>query len=161
MKKRALTLVELITCLAIMAVIAGVVLTSFSLVDRRRLESAARVVSADLCWARQMAVSRHQDYIVTFNQTSAIIIDSWGNPLDPESYRITDTGGNPLDSARPTQRLRPVDMVSVTDFSGNPQTQIEFNFPSGIAQDRIVNLSHAGRTRPVRVYGETSFVRLD
>jgi len=146
MKKNALSLVELVVSLAIIATIAGIVLISFTILDRRRLETAARNLMADLYLARQSAVSRHQDYTVTFDQIN-------------DTYTITDPAGEPLDPARPVQRLRPVNITTCPDslvFELHQGT-ISLN-PGG---SNIIGLEHPeGRRRRVRIYEQTGYVRL-
>ncbi len=154
MRKRALTLVEMIVGLSIIAIISGIVLVSFTLVDRRRLETEARNLLADLTWAREMAVAQHHNSIVDFDTSNELYVLY----LDRDDDSTPDTG-----EEIKRQRLD-VDLVSVTDFSGSPLSppqRITFNYPNGVAQDRIVNLRHGGRTRPIRVFGDTGFIRLD
>ena len=159
MRRTALTLVELVVSLAIIAVVGTVVLVSFTILDRRRLETAARNLIADLSWARQMAVSRHQNYTVTFNQTGAVITDGCGNVLEPESYSITDAACRLLDSARPIQRLGPVDITACPDtlvFESYRGT-ISLNPPGS----NIIRLEQSGRSRQIRVFVQTGYVRMD
>ncbi|OQX54090.1 MAG: hypothetical protein B5M48_01660 [Candidatus Omnitrophica bacterium 4484_213] len=147
MKKNALSLVELVVSLAIIATIAGIVLISFTILDRRRLETAARNLMADLYLARQLAVSRHQDYTVSFDQ---------GN----DTYTIQDAGGQLLDPARPIYRLRPVDLTATCP------TALAFQSPRGsiglnpLASD-IIRLGHAGKHRDIRAYEETGYIRME
>ena len=154
MKTKALSLVEMAVSLAVMAVIASVTLVSFSILGSRRLETAARNLFADLGWARQMATNRHLDYIVDFDS------------VNDEYYIYEDQNGDGIPTANEEVRAKrlAVDMLSVTDFAGVPlpaPQRITFLFPLGTSQDSIINFGHEGRIRPVRVYGQTSFIKLE
>lgn len=136
MNKRALTLVELLVSLAIVAVIGSVVLVAFSLVERRRLETAARNLMADFWSIRQMAVTRHQNYTVNFDKAN-------------DTYTITDGSGNIV---KPTQRLQ-VDITTTC-----PDT-LTFQSPQGKpSTDNIIRLEHQGRRREITVYAQTGNV---
>jgi len=146
MKKQAFTLIELIVTVTIIAVITAAGIASFSTLVPRRLEAEARKIVSDLCWAREMAVARHQNYIVDFDTTN-------------ERYIIYRGSINPNNQVK-YQNLE-VDLISVTDFFGTPvSTQITFSFPRGTAQDRLINLSYQGQSRAVIVFRETGYVRM-
>jgi prepilin-type N-terminal cleavage/methylation domain-containing protein len=156
MKKRAFTLVEMVVSLVIIAVISAIVLVSFSLVDRRKSETVARNLVADLYLARQMAVSRHKDCIATFNYTAAAITDACGNNLNSENYSITDADCELL---IPVRRVAPVDITNTcpnTLTFQSPVGMIELN-PSSAD---TIRLEYAGRHKEIEVCSETGYVSL-
>ncbi len=152
MKDKALSLIELVVSLAITMIISATVLVSFTIIDRRKLETTARNLLADLSWAREMAVAEHQNYIIDFEINFSGTKD-----------RYTIYRGSVASSNMKKRQELTVQLNSVTNFSGTPvsPTQITFNYPSGVAQDIIANLNSGGRTRPIRVFGGTGFIRLD
>ncbi|MDD5729548.1 MAG: GspH/FimT family pseudopilin [Candidatus Omnitrophica bacterium] len=158
--KKALSLTELVISVAISAVITSVVLLSFSLLDRRNLETAARNLVSDLSWARDTAISLNQhEYIVTFDTAA----ESYSIYEDKDDDEIPDA--NELVS----QVKMRVDLVSLTNTGGTAiaPARIIFTLPfgqikdaSGTTQDMIVNLSRAGRTKQVKIFSATAYFRL-
>ena len=140
--KRGFTLIELVTAVVIIAIITAAGLVSFSSISSRRLEGAARKIVSDLSWARDEAVSRHKQCTVDFDTAN-------------NTYDVKEAG------VLIEQQSLNVDLASVTDFSGSSVSNITFNFPLGTAQDRIINLSSGAKTRSVRVFGETGYVRME
>ena len=141
MKKQAFTLIELIVTVTIIAVIAAAGIVSFSTLVPRRLEAEARKIVSDLCWARDLAVARHQNYVVDFDTTN-------------ERYIIYRGSINPVNEVK-RQNLE-VDLASVTPAPA----QLQFNFPSGTTQSKQINLSYQGGTKGVIIFGETGYVRM-
>ena len=145
--KTGFTLIELIIVIVVIAVITTAGLVSFSSISSRRVEAEARKVISDLSWARKEAVSRHKKYTVDFD-TNNNVYDVYEG----------DTSGILV-----KRQNLDVDLVSITDFSGTSilPARVTFNYPLGTAQDRIVNLSGGGKTRAVKVFGETGYVRME
>ena len=144
MKDKALSLIELVVSLAITMIISAAVLVSFSLVDRRRLETTARNLLADLSWAREMAVARNQNYTVNFNQAN-------------NTYNITDASGNPVDSARTIQRLSPI----VITASPNNLTFLahQGTITLNPSANNVIRLENSGRRRELTVYNQTGYIK--
>ena len=144
MNKKGLSLVELIVCLTVMAVISGVALVSFSLADRRKLETTAIDLKTNLILARQKAISERQAYTAALNHIN-------------ETCTITDTAGDPLDPSRPVQRLSPVDIDS------SSPTSLEFEQGGTIslapAGSDIIYLEHRGRRKRIKIYEQTAYLR--
>lgn len=146
MKRRAFTLVEMIIGIAIITILSGIILVSFSLTNRRRLEVEARNLLADLQWAREMSFTRHLNYTVTFNRTN-------------DTYVIADSGGI---------QVRPLKEMAV-DITSSPDS-LTFKFPSGsppvvvttvnAPSPDIIRLELNGQIREIRVYEETGFLEL-
>lgn len=139
-----ITLIELITVIAIIASLATAGFISFTSSIGDRLDADARKLVSDLCWARQVAVSTHQNYIVDFDVVN-------------ERYTIY-RGSIAVTNQIKTQNLV-VDLVSVAPVPA----QITFSFPQGIPAPQItkdITLSYQGRTKQVRVFGNTGYVRI-
>jgi len=78
----AYTLVELMVVVAIVAVLAGAVISQMQPNIHDGLLGTARVVSSDLDRARELAVAGSSSYRITFG-------------IDDNSYRLEHTGANP------------------------------------------------------------------
>ncbi|MCP4652136.1 MAG: prepilin-type N-terminal cleavage/methylation domain-containing protein [Candidatus Omnitrophica bacterium] len=85
MNKKGVTLIELIVVMAIVAIISGGAVVSFSLVDSRRLKAETNTLLADLWWAGEMATAKRKDYIVNFDTSNNrySITDGTGNMVRP------------------------------------------------------------------------------
>jgi Tfp pilus assembly protein FimT len=166
MKKKSITLVELLVGIAITLVLASVVLVSFSLIERRKLEMAGREMVTDFVWARQMAVSTNERYIVTFDRAGenySIFNETIGaanlrrfKHLEVDLVNLThpDWSGNSQNYAPNEIRFIPM-TGSVTDNLNNP---INFGWVANPRNFLGINLNHAGRNLAVGVFGETGFV---
>lgn len=139
--KKSLTLIELVIVVTIIAILTATGLVSFSIIAPRQLEAEARKIVSDLCWARQMAVATHQDYIVVFDTTNDRYI----------IYRDSITPANEI-----KRQSLEVDLVSVTPAP----TQLQFNFPSGTTQSKQINLNHQGKPGQIIVFGQTGYVKI-
>jgi Tfp pilus assembly protein FimT len=146
MNRRALTLVEMIEGLVIMAIIAATILVSYGMVERRKLDTESRNLVADLTWVREMAASTHHNYTLEFNTTT-------------DTYRVYNESVAPANLIK--QKKLGVDLSSVTDFSGNTETQLTFSTPKGEAEERIINLTQQGRFRNVRVFPGTGYAKIE
>lgn len=146
------TVTELIVVIAIIAVMSAASLFSFTTLLGERLEADARKIVSDLTWARQTAVAAHINYIIDFDLVNERYT----------VYRDLNINGTPEANEEIQKRALTADLASFTDLSGTPVVpqRITFSFPSGTAQDRIVNLSYQTRTRQVYVYGNTGCVKM-
>ncbi len=145
------SLTELIVVLAIIAVISGLGLASFSALSGDRLEADARKLVNDLSWLRQMAAAGNQ-YIPAGSRQNYIAVFNTAN----ETYTIYQASINPNNLIK-TQNLSPgVNLVSVVP----PPARVTFSFPQGAAQDKTITLTSQGKTKTVSVFGNTGYVRL-
>lgn len=78
--KKGFTLVETILVAVILAVAAMIAVPMVSSADSMQMRSAANVISADLEYAKSLAISRQKHYSVEFDASN-------------ESYRILDQNG--------------------------------------------------------------------
>lgn len=150
-------LIELIVVVAIIAVVSGVSLVSFSKLTGDRLTADARKIVNDLCWARQRAAAIHRQHRVTFNLTT-------------ESYQVFDdlNGDSVFDPAVEEikrQNLNVgVDLFSIDPPTVPPTTNLTFTFPQGslleAGTDWTITLNSQGKTRLVRIFRNTGYVRI-
>lgn len=135
------SLIELMVVIAIIAVMAGASIVSFSSLTGSRLDADARKMVADLCWARQMAVATHQDYIVDFDLVNSRYI----------IYRGSIAVANEVKAQNLTATLTSVLPVPA---------QITFLFPTGTAQTKQVNLDYQGKTKQIVAFANTGYVKI-
>jgi Tfp pilus assembly protein FimT len=139
-ENRAFTLVEMIMGLIITTLILVTVLVAFRFTSSRALDTESRSMVADLQWVREMAVSLHRNYIVSFDTNN-------------DSYAIYN---NSIASANLIKRQAfTVDLTSVT------QSSVTFSPPWGAADNAVsINLTDAGKSRLVNITSETGYVSL-
>lgn len=137
------TLIEMSMVIFITAIILVSGVSYVSIITPRRLEAETRKMIAELCWVRELAVSRHQNYTLTFDTAA-------------NSYIIYNESGGEIKRDNLT-----IDLISVTDSSGSPASQATFYYPKGTAQDRIINLGYGGRSQRVRLFPETGYARME
>lgn len=140
-KMKGFTLIELVIVVAIVAIITVAGLISFSIFIPRRLEAEARKIISDLCWARELAVASHRNYIVVFEPDNERYI----------IYRDSVAGGNEI-----KRQSLEVDLVSLVPSTN----QITFYFPKGDTRSKEINLSYQGNPKRIIVFGETGYVRM-
>jgi prepilin-type N-terminal cleavage/methylation domain-containing protein len=66
-RRRALTLIELLLTLAVLGILAAILIPQLSGDLPERLAAGAQVVSADLDYARSLAVANNSSYRITFD----------------------------------------------------------------------------------------------
>ncbi len=152
MKRQGFTIIELITVVAIIAIVAAGSAVSFTSLIGKRLDADTRKAVNDFCWARQMAAAGHLDYIIDFD----LVNDGY------TIYKDVNGNGIPEVTEEVERRRLVVDLVSVTDLLAVPivPARITFNFPSGTAQDRLINFSYSGRTKQIQVFADTGYVKI-
>ena len=143
LNKRAFSLVEMLVVIAIAAIMLAAGVYYLSALNPRKVEAEAIKLISELNRARQAALGRHQNYTLTFD-------------LAEDSYQISSASSD----ERQTNSLA-VDLVSVTDFLGNPANQALFYYPKGTSQDRIINLSSGGISRSIRLFAQTGYARME
>ena len=141
--KNSFTLVETIVVLAIIAVVSTMTIVSFTLVDSRRIKSEMFRMLSDFSWTREMAISKHQDYTISFDTSN-------------DTYDIRDASGN---LAKPTVRLNLVDITTA------PNT-ITFESPFGRMSLNpnnadTITLVKGSKTIDIQLFKETGYARFD
>lgn len=132
------TLVELIAVIAIVAAVSGLALASFSTLSGDRLTADARKIASDLCWARQLAVTTHQNYVVDFSAANYSI------------YR---------GSVAPNNQIKNQNLYTGVTLSAAP-AQLTFSFPQGTTQNGSIALSSQGKIRTVVTFANTGYVNI-
>lgn len=145
MKKDAITLVELLIVITISMIIYATVLLSVSSIDKKRLETVVRTMVSDLMVTRQLAASQHENYIVVFNTTY-------------ENYTVYH--GSVASSNIIKQKTLDVDLVSVTDWGAVSQTNLQFDSHTGLSDNRLINLTFAGKSKLINVTALTGYVKI-
>ena len=138
---KAVTLIEMIIALAIIAIVAFAITMSGGLASSQRLDCETRMLAADLRWARAMAVSKHNNYIIDFD-------------LANEIYMVYENSVNPANLLK-RQSLQ-VDIVSLSPAPN----RITFNFPSGNSQAKQIDLSYRAKTGRITIFGQTGYVKI-
>jgi prepilin-type N-terminal cleavage/methylation domain-containing protein len=161
--KRAFTLIELMVVIVILAIAAAIVVPMASSAGAMQLRSAVNMVSADLEYAKSMAISRGQMYSVVFDPAA-------------ESYQIEDPNGNVIPhpvkkgfnyvvNFRTDGRLGQVNIVSAS-FNGGNQVKFDylgspFDSADKALDSGVVTLQVGSASRTVTVEPVTGFIRID
>src|SRR5436190_13821180 len=93
--RMGVTLIELLLTIAVLAILAAVLIPQLSGDLPERLNAASQVISADLDYARSLAVSNNTSYRITFDNTN-------------NSYALQHTGANPTLNTLPRSPFRQV-----------------------------------------------------
>ncbi len=156
------TLVELLIVIAIIAIAALTAIPMMSSAASMQIRSAANMITADLEYAKSMAISRAQYFSVVFDKNT-------------ESYWIEDQDGNVL--LHPVKkgfdyvidfqndsRLNKVDIVDV-DFDATSKVTFDYlgspyNGNSTPLNSGVISLQAGGTTTTVTVEPVTGFVSI-
>ncbi len=92
----ALTLIEVLLTIAVLAILAGVLLPQLSADLPERLNAAAQVISADLDYARSLAVANNSSYRITYDVAN-------------NQYYLQHSGTNPLFQTLPRSPYKQID----------------------------------------------------
>ena len=173
---RGVSLVELLIVITIMGIFAGVVLTSFDPSIHDRLQGTAQMLSTEIVYARDLAITNSSTYTITLDTTThQYVLEHSGtntaldvlpetpfrNPSDPPDQQITDLqnlpfGGGAVELAA-VYDLTP-SIVAVTDLEFGPlgETTRPFDMEIWLAAGE----GEARRYLPVRMHpitGLTTF----
>jgi prepilin-type N-terminal cleavage/methylation domain-containing protein len=150
------TLVELLIVVAIISIAALTAIPMMSSAASMQIRSAANMLTADLEYAKSMAISRGQNYSMVFDQNA-------------DSYWIEDLGGNVIPHPvkkgfdyivdfRGDSRLNRVDITDA-DFSGNPV--VIFNSMGSPDSGGTVSLEAGGTTVTIEVVPITGYISIN
>jgi len=156
------TLVELLIVISIIMIAALTAIPMMSSAASVQIRSAANMLTADLEYAKSMAISRAQNYSVVFDK-------------DAESYRVEDQNGNVI--PHPVKkgfgyvidfqndgRLNKVDIVDA-DFDGTGVVKFDYlgspyNGSNSPLNSGVISLQAGGTTTTVTVEPVTGFVSI-
>lgn len=158
---RTMTLIEMTVSVAIIAIIAVTAIISFSSLTERKLEADARKVLSEMSFARELAVSTHNDSCVLFNASDyEIFAGSCGtgfliqrttletvitSPAVP--FRLTFCAFN---SAYCKSVLSPNYILGGMAYS-----------PQSINNELNITLNKAGSTENVRIFEWTGYGKIE
>ncbi|MHC4241542.1 MAG: GspH/FimT family pseudopilin [Planctomycetota bacterium] len=160
--RRGFTLVELLIVIAIISIAALTAIPMMSSAASMQIRSAANMLTADLEYAKSMAISRAQIFSVVFDAGA-------------DSYRIEDQYGNPI--PHPVKkgfnydidfqndgRLKKVDIVSV-DFDSTSEVKFDYlgspyNGNDNPLNNGIINLQAGSTATIVTVEPVTGYVSI-
>ena len=156
------TLVELLIVIAIIMIAALTAIPMMSSAASVQIRSAANMLTADLEYAKSMAISRAQYFSVVFDKNT-------------ESYRIEDLDGNVI--PHPVKkgfdyvidfqndgRLNKVDIVDA-DFDATSEVKFDYlgspyNGNSTPLNSGVISLQAGGTTTTVTVEAVTGFISI-
>jgi len=162
------TLVELLIVIAIITIAALTAIPMMSSAASVQIRSAANMLTADLEYAKSMAISRGQYFSVVFDTTA-------------ESYQIfEDQSGTLVPIKHPVKkgfdyeinfstdgRLNKVDIVDA-DFDGTSEVKFDYlgspyngGSPPTPLNSGVINLQAGGTTTTVRVEAVTGFISIE
>lgn len=135
-------MLEILIVVAVTGLLMGITMLSISLIFSRQLDGDTRKLLADICYARELTLSRHIDHIVTISTAN-------------ETYTITDASGN---TVRPIQTLK-------VNISSGPST-ITFQPPFAEAVlnpsgSTIITLTKEGRQKQIGIRTETGYAKIE
>ena len=157
------TLIELIIVIVIISIAALTAIPMMSSAASVQIRSAANMLTADLEYAKSMAISRGQKFSVVFDK-------------DTEKYWIEDQNGNVI--AHPVKkgfdyvvdfqndsRLNKVDIVDA-DFDTTSKVKFDYlgspyNGNSTPLNSGVISLQAGGTNTTVRVEAVTGFVLIE
>ncbi|MDT8302978.1 MAG: prepilin-type N-terminal cleavage/methylation domain-containing protein [Sedimentisphaerales bacterium] len=158
------TLVELLIVVVIISIAALTAIPMMSSAASMQIRSAANILTADLEYAKSMAISRAQNYSVVFDASA-------------DSYRIEDQNGNVLQHPvkkgfdyeidfQNDGRLNKVDIVSV-DFDSTSKVTFDYlgspyngNVTPGPLNSGVINLQAGSTNTIITVEPVTGYVSI-
>jgi len=157
------TLVELLIVVVIITIAALTAIPMMSSAASMQIRSAANMLTADLEYAKSMAISRGQYFSVVFDKNT-------------ESYRIQDQSGTVI--SHPVKkgflyeinfgndgRLNKVDIVDA-DFDGTSVVKFDYlgspyNGSNSPLNSGVISLQAGGTTTTVTVEAVTGFISIE
>jgi len=161
--RRGFTLVEVLIVVVIISIAALMAVPMFSSAGSMQIRSAGNIIAADLEYAKNMAITRGQNYSVIFDVTA-------------ESYRIEDQSGNVVSHPvkkgfdyvvdfKNDSRLNRVDITSV-QFDPGAGNTITFDYlgspysGTGPLNSGSIAISADGTTATIRVEPVTGYISI-
>jgi prepilin-type N-terminal cleavage/methylation domain-containing protein len=159
---RGFTLVELLIVIAIISIAALTAIPMMSSAASMQIRSAANLLTADLEYAKSMAISRAQNFSVIFDAGADTyrIEDQYGNVL---SHPVKK-GFNYVIDFQNDGRLKKVDILSV-DFDSTSKITFDYlgspyNGIHGPLNNGVINLQAGSTTSTITVEPVTGYVSI-
>jgi prepilin-type N-terminal cleavage/methylation domain-containing protein len=154
---RGFTVIELVIVVVILAIAALTAVPMMSSAASMQIRSAANMISADLEYAKSMAISRGQDFSVVFDEST-------------DSYRIEDQVGTVIQHPvkkgftyvvdfRNDSRLSKVDISNV-GFGAASESRIKFDCLGSPDNGGTVSLQAGTTTTTITVEPVTGYISI-
>ena len=150
---RGFTLIEIVIMVVIIAIAALTAVPMMSSAASMQIRSAANMITADIEYAKSMAISRGQDFSVVFDENA-------------NSYRIEDQDGNIIphpvkkgfDYAINFQNDSRLNKVDITNIDFNTTNRVQFNCLGSPDYGGTISLDADGTTVTITVEPVTGFI---
>ncbi|MHC4426789.1 MAG: GspH/FimT family protein [Planctomycetota bacterium] len=150
------TMIEIVIVIVIIAIAALAAVPMMSSAAGVQLRSAANMITADLEYAKSMAISRGQDFCVVFDEnTDSYRIEDHDNNVIPHPVK---KGFSYVIDFRNDTRLNKVDITNA-DF--NTTTRVLFDCLGSPDNGGTVSLQARGTTMTVAVEPVTGFISIE
>jgi Tfp pilus assembly protein FimT len=149
-------MIEIVIVIVIIAIAALAAVPMMSSAAGVQLRSAANMITADLEYAKSMAISRGQDFCVVFDEnTDSYRIEDHDNNVIPHPVK---KGFSYVIDFRNDTRLNKVDITNA-DF--NTTTRVLFDCLGSPDNGGTVSLQARGTTMTVAVEPVTGFISIE
>ena len=150
---RGFTLIEIVIMVVIIAIAALTAIPMMSSAASMQIRSAANMITADIEYAKSMAISRGQDFSVVFDKNT-------------DSYRIEDQDSNVIphpvkkgfDYAIDFQNDSRLNKVDITNIDFNTTNRVQFNCLGSPDYGGTISLDANGTTVTITVEPVTGFI---
>lgn len=127
MARRGFTLVEVLTVVVILGIVAAIVVPQISSADDVKTGSAARVVMADLMYAQSRAIATQSYQYVTFDASAQTYALSSGMPVSASNTLDHPVEHRPYVTAFGTGSARTLGTVSFNSVSFDGKSTLAFD----------------------------------
>ncbi len=158
---RGFTLIEIIVVVVILSIVGMVVIPMMGSAAITELKAAANMVSADLEYAKSIAIAKGQIYSVQFDAGA-------------ESYRVKDQNGNTIkhpvngvDYVVDFSADSRIDQVTISSVNFDSTNEVKFDYlgnplngSDGSLSSGTVTLEAGGQTITIRVEPVTGYISI-
>jgi Tfp pilus assembly protein FimT len=157
---RGFTLVNLMTSVAVIAVLAGVTIVSLAPDDRARVVGAAQMIASDLEYTQALSLADPDRPAVL--RVDAAEDGYWIARVATAETPVEDPSGNPAIVILGQGDARTFAGVDLQILSGATNGWVEFDAFGRLAEldDAVLSVSQGGEARLIRVSASTGFVEI-
>lgn len=145
-KRTSFTIIEIVIVVAIIAMISVPLVISFSTIGSHRLEAEARKIVANILWARQRTIATHQHHALNFDPVNR----QYSIYKSPTGTVADFTTANLLKQAVAEASLA---LIQANLWIYSPQGD-------SLGVDDIT-LSDQGRSKRIRIFHDTGYVKIE